>query len=212
MKEVLIVGGGTSYPIKNHLSLSAPAYGSTARRLEKLCKDFFPDLRIVTALTKMADPSSDIETYDDLAEFTRTWAQNRTLKIVFYNPAVVDFIPKVPAEFERNTRLSSKHNYSIELKPLPKLIHIFRGTEHANRKDVFVVGFKQTYQSSEEAQYKAGLEMLKKNQINLVLANDTFSHVNMIITPEEASYSITKNRSEVLYNLVEMVKLRSLSE
>lgn len=206
MKQILIVGGGTIYPIKNHLALTAPAYGSTALRLTKLCRDFFPTMEIQTVLTKMADPDSKIETYAHLKDFTEKCAQRRNLKIVFFNPAVVDFVPTVESA-RHLTRLDSTTPYNLYLTPLPKLINTFRSEKKAGRKDIFVIGFKQTHGLTQAAQYKSGLNMLKKNQVNLVLANDMDTKANMIITPEEASYHVTYNRSEALYNLIEMTKL-----
>lgn len=33
MKKIIILGGGTFSPIRNHLSLCAPAFGTTAKYL-----------------------------------------------------------------------------------------------------------------------------------------------------------------------------------
>ena len=38
-KSVIILGGGTFSHISNHLALSAPAFGSTAKQLYSLCKE-----------------------------------------------------------------------------------------------------------------------------------------------------------------------------
>ena len=35
-KKLYILGGGTNTYISNHLALSAPAYGTTAKTLEKI--------------------------------------------------------------------------------------------------------------------------------------------------------------------------------
>ncbi|MDB5164720.1 MAG: hypothetical protein JWL89_346 [Candidatus Saccharibacteria bacterium] len=45
-KQIHIVGGGTIEPIRSHLALSAPAYGSTARQLGALCTEIMPEMDI----------------------------------------------------------------------------------------------------------------------------------------------------------------------
>lgn len=57
-------------------------------------------------------------------------------------------------------------------------------------------------------QYLRGLELLKKNSLNLVLANDTVTRNNIIIAPEETSYGETINRDDVLDTLVTMTLAR----
>lgn len=57
--------------------------------------------------------------------------------------------------------------------------------------------------------FLTGLHLLKSSSCNLVLANDTKTRVNMIITPEQARYNVTTNRFDVLKSLVEMTLARS---
>ena len=204
-KKVAIFGGGTTYPVGGHFNLASVSYGSTARRLEKLCRDYMPELETHLVLTKMADPNSNIETFNQLKAATAEWCTDERLKAVFYNPAVVDFKPDISV----CSRLSSETSHDLKLLPTEKLISMFRGSSGFNKKHLFVVGFKACYGLKEEDVYKAGLKMLKSNQINLVLANDLQTGINMIITPEEAAYHVTTNRSEALANLVEMTELRS---
>jgi hypothetical protein len=68
-KKIVIYGGGTHSFIASHLSLCAPAYGETARRLAELCEEILPNMEVDLRLTKMAGGST-IDTYDDLAEPT----------------------------------------------------------------------------------------------------------------------------------------------
>ena len=60
MRRTIILGGGTFQPIRNHLSLSAPAFGTTARILHVL----IPNSELV--LTKMADYTSTLMSNEDL--------------------------------------------------------------------------------------------------------------------------------------------------
>jgi hypothetical protein len=100
---------------------------------------------------------------------------------------------------------TSTGNKLLALRPADKLIHRIRRT----RKDIFLVGFKATTGMDEQEQYLAGLGLLKGASCNLVLANDVHEHLNMVITPEEAKYHVTKNRDEAIKGLCEMIVLRS---
>ncbi|MHA1290366.1 MAG: hypothetical protein ACTSPB_23545, partial [Candidatus Thorarchaeota archaeon] len=64
MKKIVIIGGGTFSPIRNHLSLCAPAFGKTARQLGDMFNDKLigtpedKEYKVEVHLTKMADPTS----------------------------------------------------------------------------------------------------------------------------------------------------------
>lgn len=217
-KIVHVVGGGTISHVRAHLALAAPAYGTTAKRIAELCKAQSSAMDVELHLTKMADSTSKLETTNDLADLARTITEDMHTKIVFWNPAIVDFdgtIDGVTGDKASARLRTSKDGvsqaYSMELSPAPKIISSFRnGTGKAGtRKDIFLVGFKATAGATEEEQYRQGLDMLKASSANLILANDVLTHVNMIIVPEEATYSVTKDREVVLHELVEMAYLRS---
>jgi ribulose-5-phosphate 4-epimerase/fuculose-1-phosphate aldolase len=78
-----------------------------------------------------------------------------------------------------------------------------------HRKDIFLVAFKTTAGNSEGEQYLAGLNLLKANSCNMVLANDIVTRMNMIIVPEEARYCVTTDRTKVLETLVQMTMARA---
>jgi hypothetical protein len=134
-------------------------------------------------------------------------------KIVFWNPAVVDFdgtIDDIPSGklAPRMKTTGSDGNPSIasmDLVPAPKIVDTLR----KSRKDLFLVSFKATAGATQEEQYRAGLDLLKRSSSNLVLANDVKTGLNMVIVPEEASYHMTTHRREALKGLVEMAYLRS---
>jgi len=211
-KQIVIIGGGTISWVCNHLALSAPAYGSTARRLEKLCFDMAPTMDTIVYLTKMAGGIEPLETNEDVSKLVDKIVADDKTKIVFFNAAMVDFegellsegFTVVPGKY--GTRLSSKDApYHLTLTPAEKVIKKIRKV----RKDIFLVGFKQTCGLTEDEQYIAGLNLCKKASCNLVLANDTKTRTNMIITPEEARYHVTTDRNEALSSLVDMTLLRS---
>lgn len=226
MKKVHIIGGGTISYVRPHLALAAKAYGATPRRLKKLCDQQGDKLEVNLHLTKMAGGSS-METVHDVAQLLNDLKADPDTKIIFMPVAIVDFQGIVgnydsesgtylygdKADGRHGRRLSTMDCDlrtpstwpHLRLKPIGKIIgHIRRG-----RKDIFVVGFKQTDNYTPEQQYIAGLNLVKEASCNLVLANDSKTRLNMVITPEEAKYHTTTDREEALKGLVEIAYLRS---
>ncbi len=217
-KAIHIIGGGTLSWVRPHLALTAPAYGTTARTLTAICKSH-PGNRgmdVFTHLTRMADSSSPIEDHQDLSELVQMLVKDPLTKIIFMNAAVVDYAGEIEAEGKPLTgkfgdRLDSSKPHVLNLTPLPKLLGMVRRGEGGMpmRKDIFLVAFKTTCGASAVEQYNEGLALLKRSSANLVFANDIHSHLNMVITPEEASYHVTHKRDEALKGLVDMALLRS---
>jgi hypothetical protein len=225
MKKVHIIGGGTLNYIDSHLALCAPAFGTTARMLDGLCKKQGDKLEVVLHLTRMA--GGELNTVHDVARLMQSIKNDPDTKIVFLPVAIADF-QAIQGEravasnlwsygskiMDKDTPRLSTHSLDYKnrdtwphllLRPGGKLIgHMRRG-----RKDIYLVGFKQTDGATPEEQYVAGLNLLKGASCNLVLANDTKTHLNMVITPEEAKYHVTTDRVTALKGLVEMAYLRS---
>jgi len=200
-KQIVILGGGTSNKVRPHLSISSVAYGTTARKLADLAELKFPNLTTKLVLTKMADSTSKLESTLDVDAYITSLVNDNTVKIIIFSIAMVDFHLKVHSPWQR---LSSKEDYAAELlgiqeKTLAKI--------RKHRKDIFVVGFKTTYNASKSEQFAKGLDLLKRCSLNLVLANDIMHHSNMIITPEEGVYEAT--REHLLQMIIDMAYNRS---
>jgi ribulose-5-phosphate 4-epimerase/fuculose-1-phosphate aldolase len=211
-KVVHIVGGGTVFHVRPHLALSAPAYGGTARLLERLCKEHSDKLEVKLHLTKMASAGAgDLDTNEDVARLMETLVADYATKIVFMPVALVDYSGSVAADQgtagKYGTRLKTRAfpSVAMDLTAAPKVI----GKVREKRKDIFLVGFKTTSGATVDEMYIAGLHLLKESSCNLVFANDVKTRTNMVITPEEARYHVTDNREEALKGLVEMAYLRS---
>lgn len=206
-KKCIVIGGGTFNHVRAHLALAAPAFGETARQLHALCEKKFTTMDVDLVLTKMADHTSKIVTNDDLDKYVDTLIESNLTKIVFFNAAVADFegsIDDVPGDKYADRMSSASQGKSIDLDPYEKKIV---GKIRKSRKDIFVVGFKTTCGASETEQFGQALNMLKKNSINLVLANDLETRTNFIVTPEEGV--IRGSREELLAKLVDMTWARS---
>jgi hypothetical protein len=212
-KKIYVVGGGTVAHSSCHLGLNAPAFGSTARTLMSLVQEHAPEMDAELVLTAMAGGNHNLQSPKDLAKLAENIVNDISTKIVFWSPAVCDFEMIVDADnLDKETnpkysgRLDSKKEYNAKLIPnTEKVVDLFRKT----RKDITLVAFKTTCGATEDEQYLAGLNLLKKASANLVLANDTLHRRNMIIVPEEARYCVTNNRKEVLEELVKIALLRS---
>lgn len=231
MKEIHIIGGGTVFHVRPHLAVAAPAYGRTSRTLQALfLSKGVPNHMVKLHLTKMAGGDS-LETNIDIARLVEGLIEDPKPKIVIMNVALCDyeaFVCKgymallnnfVSEDNEKDDDVTKSGKDQPRLKtsdgckllrlvPADKII----GSIRKYRKDIFLVGFKTTSGATEEEQFEAGLALLKKNSCNIVVANDTHTRINKILTPEMASYSNTVDRFEVLSELVDIVLARSKND
>lgn len=204
-KKIHIIGGGTVAHIRPHLALCAPAYGTVAKQIQEICKKKSQTLQTELHLTKMAG-GKDLETNADVEQLVESLAQDPATKIVFLTAALCDFeFYDKPEKYGERVKSRENSNLQLQFVPSKKIV----GNIRKNRKDIFAIAFKTTSGASPEEQYVAGLNLLKESSVNLVLANDVRTRLNMVITPEEARYHETKDRNEALNGLVEMALLRS---
>lgn len=213
MKQVIhILGGGTFNHVRNHLALAAPAFGETAMSLYMNFVHqyaFDENVEVVCHLTRMAEPTNKLApvTNDDVSELLDVIIADPTTRCIVFNVALCDFIgtvDDVPSGKYAERLKSREVSPSIKLTMADKLLSKIRKT----RKDIFLVGFKTTCGASESDQYLAGLNLLKANSCNLVLANDTKTRLNMVIVPEESRYHVTNDRDKVLVGLVDIISKR----
>ena len=207
-KTCVILGGGTFSHVRTHLSLATPAFGTTARHLEVLAKEKFKNMDVKLHLTRMADPSSNLVTNDDINIIVTDIINDNTIKVVFFNVALCDYVGKVGDIFSSKyaDRLQTKNgNQIMELTPAFKIIKRIR----QHRKDIFLIGFKTTAGAEPADQFAAGLNLMKTTSCNLVLANDVITHKNMIITPEEGAYGKDLDRADALRELVDIAYWRT---
>lgn len=212
IKKIHIIGGGTISHVRTHLALTSPAYGTTARKLEELCKNYSDKYEVVLHLTKMANSGiGNLETNEDVERLVDSLLEDESTKMIFFNVALTDYKGNVlknelTKSGKYEPRLQSRlESPLIQLEPTPKIIDKIR----KERKDIYLIGFKTTSNATENEQYIAGLNLLKSVSCNLVLANDVKTRTNIIITPEEARYNLSTDRDYVLKDLVEMAYLRS---
>ncbi|MCA9351317.1 class II aldolase/adducin family protein [Patescibacteria group bacterium] len=212
--KIHIIGGGTFTHVRSHLALAAPAFGETAKHISEL---FNADKRILDRgfevclhLTRMAGGSKDAPvTNEDVADLVNELVQDSDTRIIIFSVALADYqghIDDVPSgKYAKRLQTRVEQEVHMVLTPTDKII----GTIRKNRKDIFLVGFKTTTGETSDVQYQRGLSLLKSNSCNLVLANDTQTRNNMIISPEESRLMEDVDRSKVLENLVDIVLHRT---
>jgi hypothetical protein len=151
---------------------------------------------------------TQLETNEDIDKLLQTLVKDDKTKIIFMTAAMCDFTGQIGdiSSGKYSERLkTSEGSCIINLEPAEKIVSKIRKT----RKDIFLVAFKTTTGFTEDQQYLAGLDLCKRASCNLVLANDTITRVNMIVTPEEARYCVTTDREKALKELVDITWHRS---
>ncbi len=217
-ETVSIIGGGTVAHVRPHLALSAPAYGKTPRLLDELVEARWgrvenPMFEHHLYLTKMANGGIGPETNEDVSKLVQDILLDPTAKVLFMPVALCDFDGSIVGDKQEATpsgkdqeRLKTGNGPAIMyLTPADKVINQVR----KERKDIFLVGFKTTAGATRDEQYIAALTLLKKNSCNLVFANDLHTKLCMIVTPEQARYHETTDKTAALTELVDMAYLRS---
>lgn len=192
MHKVIVIGGGTFNHISCHLSLAAPAFGGTARKLHKMF-DEAGVLESHLVLTKMADPASNLVTNADVALYVEHMLKDKMVKVVIMNAAICDFEIENPGE----SRLSSSQDYDVTLKGIQgKILSTIRET----RPDMVVVGFKTTHGATPTEQLAKAANSMHSNKLDFVLANDVATRNNLLLTPALEVH--IDEREELLEQLV----------
>lgn len=234
MKNIHIISGGTRTYIDAHFAWEAPGDGDTGHVLGELCAEIWPEVQTTVHFTRLAknvpyafprrhyrasiahpDTPTDVKALlDQLVEDKSTLAIFMPVSLIDFRPTKVDALYENSKavsmqrdDFEKRGRISTRGLQGMLLmaEASEKLIPQVR----AKRKDIKLIGFKQTDGLEEQAQYIEGLHLLKGASCNFVLANDRTTQRHMVITPEEARYHVTTDREAALRGLVEMVKERA---
>src|SRR5262245_16473204 len=162
-----IIAGGTHYHVRPHLSLAAPAYGATGRKLlEALSR---AGRAAELHLTTMAGGPRDLDTNEDVARLVARLVADARTRLLFMPVALCDFTGAVldggvaTPSGKGEPRLKTKEGAKmLALTPAPKVISAVR----RERKDIFLVGWKTTAGAQEAEQFTAALSLLKTASCN----------------------------------------------
>ena len=189
-KRIAIIGGGTNTYISNHLALSAPAYGSTAKKLaNKFRANPENQMQVDLYLTYMAQQApGNPDTPEEVEALVDKLVADPDTRVIIFNVAMVDYKPEVLSEemfdnpeYTYNKEITSnfgkyvgrlstsKHpEILLELSVQDKIIQKIR----KERKDILLVGFKTTCGATKEEQFQKGLKLCKDASANIVFVND----------------------------------------
>ena len=198
-KPIIILGGGTFNHVRNHLSIAAPAFGTTARWLHQA----LPNSELL--LTRMADSRSRIETNADVEAAIQNYLSDTGVKCLVMNAAMCDYDGTIGAleSGKHALRLKSrKGQQMMALTPSKKIIATIKN----QRPDMFLVGFKTTTEHSPAEQTEAALRMGQGSRCDLIFANDTVTRNNMLITTDGTCLVSSEDRQLVLERLVQQVR------
>ncbi|QHZ60055.1 hypothetical protein PJKIFABJ_00119 [Pseudomonas phage PE09] len=177
MSRVVILGGGTFNHVACHLALAAPAFGGTAKQLDKMFRDN-GTLEPYLALTKMADPASHMITNEHVAHFIELALEDEHVKAIVMNAAICDFEMDNPSD---QSRLSSSQDYQVTLRGINTKI---MASIKQKRPDIVVVGFKTTHGASKVEQVAKAFTSMHNSGLDMVLANDVDTRNNILVTKD----------------------------
>jgi len=190
MSNIIIYGGGTFSHIRNHLSLCAMSFGTTAKWL----KNHLPQATL--RLTKMADSTSNLVTNDDVLGDLEIYLADPHTSTIIMSAALCDYegqIGNVKSGSHAERLQTRKGPALLNLLPAPKVIDFIK----ALRPDIKIIGFKTTTDKPLYIQ----LEQANRMDVSVVLANDTVSRSNVLVT-QGGSY-ICSNRADLLQRVVD---------
>lgn len=149
-----------------------------------------------------------LRTNQDMMKVVDLLVSRKDTRCIIMSSAVCDFHvshignKELPKNGIYPERLDSSYNWSLDLEQSEKIIDRIR----KERKDIFLVSFKATYDQP-NALYNKALSQLKRSSSNLVFGNDIYTKRNIIVTPEEYPYEY-KGRIAALYALSDMIVKR----
>lgn len=215
--KVHILGGGTVFHVRPHFSLTATAYGATAKELHRLFlshEQYAFTYATYLTLSKMADPeNSTIETNDDAEAFIDTLLEDPKTKVIINNMALSDYQGFVLDEAGNATqsgkeqpRMQSRNGeFLCKLIPAKKVIEKVKQV----RPDIILVGFKTTAGDTEDVQIEKSKRQIKECGSDYVFANDMHTRMNVLVRAETETRAlssfISANRQTLLESLVENV-------
>lgn len=211
MKSIHIIGGGTVFHIRPHLSISAVAYGNTAHQLTDLCKTHFDNnqFEIVCHLTKMARKGQGkLETNNDVKKLLDIICEDSNTSIIFLPVALCDFkgtvledgAPSLSGKTQMRLK-SREKDYLLKLTKADKLI----GDIKKKRKDIILTGFKTTSKADEVNMIEQGKRLLTEASCDFVYVNDVVLRKNLFLSSKGFKSTLFDERLDCLTSLVRAV-------
>lgn len=194
-----IFGGGTISHVRSHLALCAPAFGTTAIQLATYASERASH-RVTLHLTKMAASASPLITNEDVSDRLQLVLDQPDTTAIIFNVAMCDFDGFIDGENGRDSRLSSKQEYTMQLVAAPKVINTIK----TRRPDVFLAGFKTTAGDDYITQYGKAVRQMNVTGANWVHINDVVTRENRALVSVRSSRIVRDGtREELLQQLID---------
>jgi hypothetical protein len=199
-----VLGGGTVNHVRSHFALSAIAYGGTAKEMHRIFSK--RGLNSEIHLTKMAaSGASKIETNDDVSKLVDEILANPDSGVVIFNVAITDFkgkIGDVPSgKYAERMKSREARELKVDLEMADKLVPRIK----EQRPDIILVAFKTTTHVDEAEQINRGKGLLKGSNADLVLANDTGTRMNLILSSDGVVLERSSDRVKIIESLANHV-------
>ncbi len=201
--KILITGGGTSESIDAVRSITNTSSGETACLLSDHLSSQGFEVELLLSQTARFHSNSAMVTYftshGDLSEKLKEKLQSETYSGLVHLAAVSDFSPEI-----QSGKISSDlEKITLELKRTPKIISHLR--EWSRNKELKIVGFKLTVDQTQAGQKRIANDLLKKNQLSAVVANDLrdktqSSHKGLLIRSDDEVIEF-KNKSQMFQQI-----------
>jgi len=164
-KRVLVSLGGTYEPIDPVRGITNRSSGKMGLAIARRAYIEGADVTVVAGTVSVEIPpqlrSFRAETAEEMAERVRELVADHDVFISA--AAVADF---KPVYTER--KISSSEEFSVELRPNPKVIGIAREIN----PEAFIVGFKAEYDVDNEALVESARKQIRESGVDMVVAND----------------------------------------
>lgn len=196
MNNIHIFSGGTFSPVRNHLALSAIAFGTTGRRLKQL----LPTATL--HLTKMADYKSSLLTNKDIENKVDQLLKDPHTKCIIMNAALCDYdgtIDDVESGSHAERLESRSGGFEMKMTPSSKVISKIK----SERPDILVVGFKTV---TNENDIKVIRHKADRMKVDYVFVNDTVTRDNYLISSISEIRGNAEGRDLLLTILSDCIK------
>jgi phosphopantothenoylcysteine synthetase/decarboxylase len=215
---IRVFGGGTFAHAGSHLSICAPAFGTTARLVAIKMKN--KGMNAVCHLTKMANFQSEMVTNEDVARILDEYLEDENTKVIVMNVAFCDFEPTHVLARTRNGedehydlkdsivdpkyafRVHGVDGVQISCETAPKVISKIK----EKRPDILLVGFKTTCDDTLDNMLAKSKMLMQSAKCDLVVCNDVSERVNAIISNEGKTFNASSDREQILDSMIDIIQ------
>jgi len=168
-KKILITAGPTRAYFDAFRYISNPSSGKMGISIAESANQRGADVTLVYGPGTMNPPQDvkiiRVETTEDMLEAVVSELREQEYNSIVLSAAASDY---GLSERKLEKTPSGKDEWILKLKPLPKIIEKVKKI----KPDIFIIGFKAEYDTSDEELINRAYKRLKEVDIDLIVAND----------------------------------------